>query len=152
MQASYMKRCLELAQVAFSRGEVPVGAVVVYQNQIIAEGWNCRETLQSSIRHAEIIAIEKACEALHAWRLLDCQLYVTLEPCIMCAGAILQSRIPSVSFAALDPKGGACGSLFSLHNDPRLNHQFSLEQDLEHMDASRQLLQSFFQSRRRPSA
>lgn len=145
----YMKRCLELAQTAFSCGEVPVGAVVVYQDQIIAEGWNARETLQSSIRHAEIVAIEKACQVLHAWRLRDCTLYVTLEPCVMCTGAILQSRMSSVVFAAPDPKGGACGTLFSLHDDPRLNHRFSVQQDLAHLEASKGLLQSFFQQRRK---
>ena len=144
----YMQRCIELAQLAFSYGEVPVGAVIVHQNQIIAEGWNSRETLHSSTRHAEIIAIEKACEALHAWRLLECELYVTLEPCIMCTGAILQSRIPAITFATKDPKGGACGSLFSLHEDPRLNHRFSSKQDLTYMDSSRTLLQSFFKERR----
>jgi tRNA(adenine34) deaminase len=148
MHSSYMKRCLELAQKAASQGEVPVGAVIVYQNQIIAEGWNCRETLQSSIHHAEIIVIEKACKALHAWRLLDCELYVTLEPCIMCTGAILQSRISSVIFATPDPKGGACGSLYSLHNDPRLNHRFAIREDHEHKEESKALLKLFFKQRR----
>ena len=148
MSALYMERCLELANFASSQGEVPVGAVVVYRNQIIAEGWNCRETLQCATRHAEMMAIEKACENLHAWRLLECELYVTLEPCIMCTGALLQSRIPAVVFATSDPKGGACGSLFSLHADPRLNHRFSLRQDVAYAERSKMLLQSFFTQRR----
>jgi len=144
----YMKRCLELAEMAAGQGEVPVGALLVYQNQILAEGFNQRETLQSATRHAELIAIEKACQILGAWRLHDCMLYVSLEPCIMCTGAILQARIPQITFATTDPKGGACGSLFHLHQDPRLNHRFEANQDLAFAEKSRSLLQLFFRERR----
>jgi tRNA(adenine34) deaminase len=121
--ASFMKLALEQARRAREQGEVPVGAVVVHNCEIIGSGYNQREKLQSPIAHAEIFAIENASQALGTWRLTECDLYVTLEPCIMCAGAILQARLRRVVFGCLDPKAGAVVSLYRLCEDPRLNHQ-----------------------------
>jgi tRNA(adenine34) deaminase len=121
--ASFMKLALEQARQAGEIGEVPVGAVVVHDNQIIGTGYNCREKLQSPTAHAEIVAIENASQALRSWRLAGCDLYVTLEPCVMCAGAILQARLRRVVFGCLDPKAGAVISLYRLCEDRRLNHR-----------------------------
>lgn len=119
----WMKKAIELAQQAASEGEVPVGALVVSDHLVVGQGYNQRESLKNPVRHAEITAIEKAAEQLQAWRLSNCTLYVTLEPCPMCAGAILNSRIPRVVFGTSDPKAGAVSSLFELLNDSRLNHR-----------------------------
>ena len=118
-----MKLALTEALHARERGEVPVGAVVVYNNKIIGKGHNRREELHSALAHAELFAIEEATRALGTWRLSDCDLYVTLEPCVMCAGAILQARLRKVVFGCLDPKAGAVESLYRLCEDRRLNHQ-----------------------------
>ncbi|MBE6895233.1 MAG: nucleoside deaminase [Ruminococcaceae bacterium] len=117
----FMARALQLAQLAASMGEVPVGAVVVKDNKIIGEGYNRRETDGSAIAHAEILAIEAACKTLGSWRLENCTLYVTLEPCAMCTGAIINSRIKLVVFAAEDYKAGAMGGLCNLTQLP-FNH------------------------------
>ncbi len=119
----YMKQALALAREAFAIDEVPVGALIVHQGRIIGAAHNRCEQLRDPTAHAEMMAITQAAEAIGDWRLEKCTLYVTLEPCIMCAGAILQSRIPQVVFGALDPKGGAVGSMFNLLNDERLNHR-----------------------------
>lgn len=121
--ASFMKLALEQARHAGEKGEVPVGAVVVHDNQIVGTGYNRREKLQSPTAHAEIFAIESASQALGSWRLTECELYVTLEPCVMCAGAILQARLRRLVFGCLDPKAGAVVSLYRLCEDRRLNHQ-----------------------------
>ena len=121
--ASFMNFALEQARQGGEKGEVPVGAVVVHDNQIIGSGYNQREKLQSPTAHAEIFAIENASRALGNWRLTECDLYVTLEPCVMCAGAILQARLRRVVFGCLDPKAGAVVSLYRLCEDQRLNHQ-----------------------------
>ena len=142
-----MTRALELAREAATRGEVPVGAVVVFEGTIIAEGSNRREELHSALSHAEIHAIEKACQVRGAWRLSGCQLFVTLEPCIMCAGAIHQARIDRVIFGAYDPKAGALGSLYKIHEDARLNHRYVVEGGLME-STSQALLKEFFRSRR----
>lgn len=110
----YMRRCLELAREAAELGEIPVGAVVVRDGVIIGEGLNRRETDRDATGHAEMLALRAACRALDSWRLTGCTLYVTLEPCPMCTGAILQSRISTVVFGAFDPKAGCCGSLLNL--------------------------------------
>ena len=119
-----MTEALRLAAFAATIGEVPVGAVVVKDGEIIGRGYNRREIEGQATRHAEIIAIEEASEALGAWRLSGCTLYVTLEPCLMCAGAIYQARVDEVVFGAMDAKAGACGSLYRIHEDARLNHRF----------------------------
>lgn len=110
----FMRAALALARQAANEGEVPVGAVVVYHNQIIAEGRNRREQGKSALCHAELEAIQNACHALGGWRLWQCELYVTLEPCPMCAGAIINARIPRVIFGAFDKKAGSCGSVVNL--------------------------------------
>ncbi len=117
-----MARALELAHDALSLQEVPVGAVVVHEGSIIASAFNRRETDCKPTAHAEILAIEAASQSLGAWRLERTQLYVTLEPCLMCWGAIIQSRIPEIYFGATDPKAGVCGSVLNLHEKPLFNH------------------------------
>lgn len=119
----FMREALSLAHTAAQRGEVPVGAVMVLDNRIIGFGYNRRESTQSPLAHAELIAIEAAREQIGFWRLEKSELYVTLEPCIMCCGAIVQTRIGRVVFGARDPKGGGAASLYTLLNDPRLNHR-----------------------------
>lgn len=119
---SWMRQALKLASTAAEQDEVPVGAIIVHQERVIARGWNQREQLKDPTAHAEMIAITQAAAALESWRLLDCTLYVTLEPCPMCAGAVLQARIPRVVYGARDPKAGAVDTLYQLLTDPRLNH------------------------------
>jgi tRNA(adenine34) deaminase len=119
----WMRYALDQARLAFEANEVPVGAVVVHQERIIAEAYNQRESLNDPTAHAEMIAITQAAEALGSWRLLDSTLYVTLEPCPMCAGAIVQARLPMLIYGADDPKAGAVRSLYSITGDVRLNHQ-----------------------------
>ncbi len=113
-----MNRALELAQEAFGINEVPVGAVVVYDGQIIGEGYNRREISRNALAHAELEAIDTACRRFGSWRLFDCELYVTLEPCAMCTGAIINSRIKKVVFGAYDPKAGSMGSVVNLCDYP----------------------------------
>jgi tRNA(adenine34) deaminase len=143
----WMKKALDQAVIAFDEGEVPVGAVIVYQERVIAEGRNQRETLNDPTAHAEMIAITQAAEVLQSWRLLDCTLYVTLEPCPMCAGAIVQARIPRVIYGTTDPKAGACHTLFSLTSDIRLNHQSAVMGGVMAEDC-KAILQEFFSQQR----
>lgn len=119
----YMSIALEEARKAAKKGEVPIGAVVVKDEKIIARAHNLRETDQSPTAHAEHLAMERAAEALGTWRLEGCMLYVTLEPCVMCAGTIVMSRVDTVVFGAMDPKGGCVGSLMNLVQDARMNHR-----------------------------
>lgn len=119
----FMGRALMQAQAAMESGEVPVGCVIIRDGRVIAEACNARESLKDPTAHAEMIAITQAAEAIGDWRLERCALYVTLEPCPMCAGAILQARIPLVVYGAVDAKAGAVESLFTLLNDTRLNHR-----------------------------
>ena len=124
--ASLMELALQHARDAGQRGEVPVGAIIVRNDEIVGSGYNRREELQNPIAHAEIIALDDASRKLGYWRLTECDLYVTLEPCIMCAGAILQGRLRRVIFGCLDPKAGAVISLFNLCDDRRLNHRVTV--------------------------
>lgn len=142
-----MRRALELAEQAARKNEVPVGAVITHKGQIIAEAHNTKEADLQAIRHAEMIAIENASKALGAWRLNECSLYVTLEPCLMCAGAIIQARLGKVFFATKDPKGGAITSLYNFFDDERLNHQPSWDCGQYQEEAS-QLLKDFFSKKR----
>lgn len=119
----WMRQALNQARMAFDEGEVPIGAVIVQGGRVIGEGHNQRETLHDPTAHAEILALTQAAETLQSWRLLDCTLYVTLEPCPMCAGAIVQARIPRLIYGTRDPKAGACHSLYEITSDARLNHQ-----------------------------
>ncbi|MRG87925.1 tRNA adenosine(34) deaminase TadA [Salinibacillus xinjiangensis] len=122
----YMKMAIEEAKKAESIHEVPIGAVIVKNDEIIGKAYNVRESSQKAKAHAEFLAIEQANEHLNSWRLEECILYVTLEPCPMCAGAIMQARIPTVVFGAYDPKAGSCGSLLNLVQDSRFNHYVDL--------------------------
>ncbi|MDN6641524.1 MAG: tRNA adenosine(34) deaminase TadA [Tetragenococcus sp.] len=125
-----MDEAIKEAHKALEFAEVPIGAVVVLNKQIIGRGYNLRETTQDALRHAEMTAIEEACNNIGSWRLEDAQLFATLEPCPMCSGAILQSRIEEVYFGAFDPKAGACGSLINLLEDTRFNHWCYVESDV----------------------
>lgn len=123
MHEYFMRMALEEAEQALREAEVPVGAVITHADRVIAAAHNQREQLHDPTAHAEMIAVTQAAEALSSWRLEGCTLYVTLEPCPMCAGAIVQARIPLVVYGAADPKTGAVRSLFQLLDDPRLNHR-----------------------------
>lgn len=116
MREQFMRRALALAEEAAKLGEVPVGCVVAKGDRIVGEGFNRRETGKNALYHAELTAIDNACKTLGGWRLWECQLYVTLEPCPMCAGAIINARLTEVVFGAYDPKNGACGSVANLLN------------------------------------
>jgi tRNA(adenine34) deaminase len=142
-----MCQALHLARESLALGEVPVGAVVACQGRIIAQAFNLRETLKDPTAHAERLALTLAGRSLGRWRLDDCSLYVTLEPCPMCAGAIVQSRLGRVVYGADDPKAGACRSLYRLVDDPRLNHRAMLTGGLLREECS-ELLAQFFRSRR----
>jgi tRNA(adenine34) deaminase len=142
-----MQLAMDQAIAAQAKGEVPIGAVIVKDGQVIGSGYNLRETEQNALRHAEIVAIESACRFLKSWRLIDCDLYVTLEPCLMCAGAIYQARINRLVFAAFDPKAGAVGSLYNIHEDKRLNHNFAVLSGVREQEASK-LLKDFFRLKR----
>ena len=141
----YMEMALREAERAMERGEVPVGCVIVHDRQVIAKAHNQRETLQDPTAHAEVLAITAAASHLGSWRLEDTQLYVTLEPCCMCAGAIVLARISEVYFGAYDPKAGACGTLMNLLEDDRLNHQPQVEAGLC-AEACGGILTSFFRA------
>ena len=141
-----MRRALTLAEEAMSDGEVPVGCVIVHGEEIVGEGRNRRERDRSAVAHAETEAIAAACRRLGGWRLFMCDLYVTLEPCPMCAGAVVNARIPNVYFGAKDPKAGACGSVFDLFSFP-LNHRPASFGGLLSEECAG-LLQTFFRSLR----
>ena len=141
---NYMKIALNQAQIAYEQNEIPIGAVVVFQEKIIGKGYNQIEQLQDATAHAEIIAITSAENTIGNWRLKECDLYVTLEPCIMCAGAIVNSRIRNVFFGAYDEKFGGCSSLYNLCNDPRLNHNCGVKGGIMEVDCN-WILNEFFQ-------
>ncbi|MGO1402371.1 MAG: tRNA adenosine(34) deaminase TadA [Flaviflexus sp.] len=143
-----MRNCLKLAETASQLGDVPVGAVVLSQTgEILGEGFNIRESRHDPAGHAEIVALRKAAEKLGAWRLDECTLVVTLEPCTMCAGASVLSRIETVVFGAWDPKAGAAGSLRDVLRDPRLNHQVEVIGGILEEECSTQLMDYFAQAR-----
>jgi len=142
-----MRAALQEANLALKKKEVPVGAVVVYQDKIIGRGHNQTETLNDPTAHAEILAIGAAANYLNSWRLSEAVLYVTLEPCAMCAGAIVLARMKKLVFGAFDPKAGACGSLYNLVKDKRLNHQVEVVPEILKEDCSA-LLQTFFKELR----
>ena len=148
MHEHYMRIALAEAQRALAEDEVPVGAVIVQGDRIIASAHNQREQLRDPTAHAEMIAITQAASALNSWRLDQCTLYVTLEPCPMCAGAILQARIPTVVYGAPDPKGGAVRTLYQLLSDPRLNHRPQIVCGVLEAQGG-EILTRFFQQQRR---
>lgn len=145
----WMQRAIAEAGKAEGKAEVPIGCVIVKDGKIIARGHNLRETVQDPSAHAEMIAIRKAARKLNSWRLLDTILYVTLEPCIMCMGAIILSRIPTVVFGCYDPKGGAAGSLYDFSDDARLNHRVELVPAILEAECSHLLSAFFFTLRKR---
>ncbi|MDR2109377.1 MAG: tRNA adenosine(34) deaminase TadA [Coriobacteriales bacterium] len=140
---SFMQAALEQARLAAALGEVPVGAVVVHDAQIIAAAHNRREADADPAAHAELLAIRAAAQHLGRWRLSGCTVYVTLEPCVMCAGLMHQARIERCVYGASDPKAGALGTLYAIHADARLNHTFAVQKDVCAGEATA-LLQSFF--------
>lgn len=144
----WMGKALAEARKAEKIGEVPIGCVIVHSGQIVARAHNVRETKQDPAAHAELLAIRKAAHKLGNWRLLDTVLYVTLEPCLMCMGAIILARIPTVVFGCFDPKAGAAGSLYDLSNDSRLNHRCELISTVREQECSG-LLSGFFAELRR---
>ena len=139
----WMKQALREAQKAFEQDEVPVGAVIVHKGKIIGRGYNQNERLQDPTAHAEMIALTAAANHLQTRRLEGCTLYVTLEPCPMCAGAIVLSRMPTLVFAAFDAKAGACGTLYNIVNDKRLNHTLHVVSGVCDRE-SQELLKGFF--------
>ncbi len=143
----WMQRAIEEAKKAEAIREVPIGAVVVKNDEMIASAYNLRETTQNAVTHAELLAIEKACEAVGSWRLEDTTLYVTLEPCPMCSGAILLSRVDRVVYGARDPKAGCAGSLMNLLEDDRFNHRCEVVPDVLG-EACGQMLTDFFRGLR----
>jgi tRNA(adenine34) deaminase len=144
----WMKMALELAKRAAEKDEVPVGALLIdSQGQKISQGYNLRESLQTSLGHAEILAMHRASKLKKSWRLVNTTLYVTLEPCLMCAGALIQSRIKRVVFGAYDPKGGAFGSLYNVSQDKRLNHQIEVVGGVLGEECGA-LLKNFFKAKR----
>lgn len=144
----WMKEAIKQAKKAAQKDEVPIGCVIVKDDQIIARAYNKREMKQCSTAHAEILAIEKACKKLGSWRLEDCDLYVTLEPCPMCSGAIIQSRIRNVIFGAYDPKGGCMGSNMNINDVRGFNHYPDIEGGILQDECSR-LLKEFFKAKRK---
>lgn len=139
----FMRLALEKATMAPAIGEVPIGAVLVQQGRVLASAHNLREGLQNPTAHAEMLVITEAAAQLKSWRLTDTTLYVTLEPCAMCTGAIINSRIVRLVFGAWDPKAGACGSLFNIPSERRLNHQVEVIGGVLEADCQR-ILQAFF--------
>ena len=142
-----MSLALEEAQKARDQNEVPVGAIITREGLVIARAHNMKEGTQNPTGHAEILALQRASEHLKSWRLLNCCLYVTLEPCVMCAGALIQARVQRVVYATPDPKGGAMESLFSIGSDPRLNHQIQTHRGPMEAQATH-MLHQFFKERR----
>lgn len=147
MQEKFMQEALKEAKKAYKKMEIPVGAVIVKDGEIIARAHNVKEKKQDTTKHAEIIAIQRASKKLGSWRLNDCELYVTLEPCAMCAGAIIQARLKKVYIGTTDEKTGACGSVLNLLEDYPFNHKVEMEKGVLKEDCER-LLKEFFRELR----
>ena len=147
MDKYFMNQALKEARKALEIGEVPIGAVIVKDEEIIASGYNKREILKNPLAHAEIIAIDKASEKLDSWRLLDCTMYVTIEPCIMCAGAIVNSRVERLVIGSMDPKMGACGSIVDLVRNEKFNHRVDLTKGVLEDQCSK-IMKDFFKKLR----
>ena len=148
LEEKFMEEALKEAQKAYEKLEVPVGCVIVKDGKIIARAHNLKETKYDTTKHAEILAIQKASKKLKSWRLLDCEMYVTLEPCSMCAGAILNSRIKKVYIGAMDEKTGACGSVLNLFDDYIFNHKVELETGIM-IEECEKILKDFFKNLRK---
>lgn len=143
VQKKYMKEALKQAKKAYRLGEVPIGCVIVFQGKIIGRGYNRRNTDKNTLAHAEITAINRASKFIGDWRLEDCTLYVTLEPCQMCAGAIVQARIPEVVMGCMNPKAGCAGSVLNILEMPEFNHQVSVTRGVLEQECS-DMLKLFF--------
>lgn len=148
MKEFFMREAIKEAKKAYKKKEVPVGAVIVHKNKIIARGYNLREKKNNSLMHAEIIAIGKACKKLKSWRLDDCDLYVTLEPCPMCSGALIQSRIKNIFFGAHDPKSGCVDSKIHMFEHGLFNHNVNVVGNVLNTECS-QILKDFFSELRK---
>lgn len=144
----YMKQAIGQAKKAWVLDEVPIGCVIVYDGKVIGRGYNRRNTDKSTLAHAEIIAIKKASKKIGDWRLEECTMYVTLEPCQMCAGAIVQARIPKVVIGSMNPKAGCCGSILNLLEEERFNHQVEVERGVLEEECSG-MLTNFFRELRK---
>ena len=144
----WMRRALRCAKAAFTADEAPIGAVIVQNGEVVATGRNMREKKRNALLHAEIVAIDRACKRLGAWRLEGCDIYVTLEPCPMCAGAIIQARIPKVVIGSMNPKAGCAGSVINLLQMEGFNHQTEIVNNVLQPECS-SILQNFFQKLRK---
>ena len=138
-----MKEAIKQAKKAYDKEEIPVGAVIVKDGKIIARGYNKKEEKKDTTQHAEIIAIQKASRKIGAWRLQDCEMYVTLEPCAMCTGALIQARLKRVYIGTMDPKTGACGSVLNLLEDYKFNHKVEVETNIMQKECEK-ILKDFF--------
>ncbi len=147
MEEIYMKEALKEAKKAYKKLEVPVGAVIVKNGEIISKAHNLKENKSDTTKHAEIIAIQRASKKLGSWRLLDCEMYITLEPCSMCAGAIINSRIKKIYIGAMDEKTGAAGSVLNLFEDYTFNHKVKIEKNVL-KDECEKILKDFFKKLR----
>ncbi|MFA9443988.1 tRNA adenosine(34) deaminase TadA [Egicoccus sp. AB-alg6-2] len=148
---TWMREAIAEAELASAHDDVPIGAVVVRGDEVVARAHNRREVDADPTAHAEILALRQAADVVGSWRLAGCTLYVTLEPCTMCAGALVLARLPRLVFAADDPKAGAVGALYDIPRDPRLNHTVTVVRGVE-AEAGAALLREFFAARRRPRA
>lgn len=144
----FINKALEQAKIAYKKNEVPIGAVIVKDGKIISVGYNKREKKQNAIMHAEIIAINKACKKMKSWRLENCDIYITLEPCLMCFGAILNARLKNCYFGAFDKSGGSISGNAELLNKSILNHKINIEGGILQDDCSR-ILSKFFEEKRK---
>lgn len=147
MQEKFMKIALKEAKKAYDKGEIPVGAIIVKDNKVISRAHNIKEQKNDTTKHAEILAIQKASKKLNSWRLEDCEMYVTLEPCSMCAGALIQARIKKVYIGTMDYKTGACGSVLNLLKDFKFNHTVEFETGILKEDCEK-ILKEFFKNLR----
>ncbi len=147
VEEKYMKEALKQAKKAYALGEVPIGCVIVHEGKIIGRGYNRRNTDKNTLAHAEITAINKASKYIGDWRLEECTLYVTLEPCQMCAGAIVQARIPEVVMGCMNPKAGCAGSILNILEMPQFNHQVKVTRGILGEECS-QMLKTFFEELR----
>ena len=147
VEEKYMKEALKQAKKAYALGEVPIGCVIVHEGKIIGRGYNRRNTDKNTLAHAEITAINKASKVIGDWRLEECTLYVTLEPCQMCAGAIVQARIPEVVMGCMNPKAGCAGSILNILEMPQFNHQVKVTRGILEKECS-QMLKTFFEELR----
>ena len=147
VEEKYMKEALKQAKKAYALGEVPIGCVIVHEGKIIGRGYNRRNTDKNTLAHAEITAINKASKVIGDWRLEECTLYVTLEPCQMCAGAIVQARIPEVVMGCMNPKAGCAGSILNILEMPQFNHQVKVTRGILEAECS-QMMKTFFEELR----